>query len=223
MRIVGAGVAPDHGRVLDWQQELTAAIAGDRAALDAVVTRYYAPVQAQVHRELQQDFRRHHAWILPLFSTGDIVQEVFLSVVQSLERFVPEDEQSLIRYLTTLVKHRIVDAVRHHEAGRRDQRKRIEPADEAGTAGMPAAPDPTPSMVASIAEQIGTFREVLASFPERERRLLELRLVHEEPWSAIAGQLAYPSEDAARKAFRATQGLLLVRLRARGLRTEGTS
>jgi RNA polymerase sigma factor (sigma-70 family) len=206
-------------RTVDWQPDLAGAIAGDRDALGRIVTRFYPRVEAQVHRELQQDFRRHHAWILPLFSTSDIVQEVFLSVVQSLGSFVPQDEESLVRYLTTLVKHRLVDAVRHHEADRRDERRRATPPDD--TTGItPPAADPTPSMIASVAEQIGLFREVLAGFDERERRLLELRLAGEQPWAAIATQLAYPSEDAARKAFRSAQSRLLVRLRARGMRTE---
>ncbi|MCA8943672.1 MAG: sigma-70 family RNA polymerase sigma factor [Planctomycetes bacterium] len=197
---------------LDRLQEL--ACSGDRDAQAELIRRFYPRVQRMVHRELERDFRRQHRWLLPLFSTGDIVQEVFTGVIQSLDTFRAEDDDAFVKYLSTLVKHRLVDAVRHHEAGRRDARRQVAPPTSVGPG---AGDDPTPSLAASISEQLRAFREVLDAFPERERRLLELRLVEKEPFADLADKLAFPSSDAARKAFNQAQARLVVKLRSRGI------
>jgi hypothetical protein len=49
------------------------------------MARCYPKVRAIVHNQLEHDFRKHHRWILPLFSTGDIVQEVFVGVVNGID------------------------------------------------------------------------------------------------------------------------------------------
>jgi RNA polymerase sigma factor (sigma-70 family) len=205
---------------MDWKQKLAVAAGGDRAAREALAAEFYPRVRELVHKELQHDFRKHHRWIVPLFSTGDVVHEVFLGVLQGLEEFEGDDEQAFARYLGTLVHHRLIDAVRHHEAARRDAR--TDQDLETGQLDVAArAADPSPSLAASLNEQIGAYRQALAEFPERERLLLDLRLAGEETWAEIARRLGYPSEDAARKAFGATQARLLVKLRARGVRSPG--
>lgn len=198
---------------LERLQEL--ASAGDRDAQAELIRQFYPRVQQMVHRELERDFRRQHRWLLPLFSTGDIVQEVFAGVIQSLDTFRAEDDDSFVKYLSTLVKHRLVDAIRHHEAGRRDARRHVAPTTSIESGGP--VDDPTPSLAASISEQLRAFREVLDGFPERERALLELRLVEKEQYSDIADKLAFPSDDAARKAFNQAQARLVVKLRAKGI------
>jgi RNA polymerase sigma factor (sigma-70 family) len=197
------------------------AAAGDAEARAELIRTFYPRVREMVHRELDRDFRQKHRWILPLFSTGDIVQEVFESVVTGLDRFEVEGEDAFVRFVSTLVKHRLVDAIRHHEAARRDARRRQE--DELGVPAAVgvAAKDPTPSLAASLGEQLRAFREALDTFPERQRALLELRLVEEQPWATVAEQLGYPSPDAARKAFHETQARLLLRLRRRGVQGPG--
>ncbi|HEX5050746.1 MAG TPA: hypothetical protein VFZ65_03140, partial [Planctomycetota bacterium] len=69
---------------LDWpalQQAIAAAATGDAQAQAQVVETCYGAVKALVHRDLEQDFRKRHRWILPLFSTQDVVHEVLAAVV----------------------------------------------------------------------------------------------------------------------------------------------
>ncbi len=208
---------------MDLARLTAQAAAGDLVARDELVCRFLPDVRELVHRELASDFRRQHRWILPLFSTGDVVQEVLLSVVTSLDRFEGDDDSAFTRFLVTLVKHRLVDAIRHHEAGCRDVRRNAARGGEEGADDFAAVADPTPSLAASLGEQVGIFRDVLTSFDLRERTLLELRLVDELQFSELAQRLGYGSEDSARKAFRAAQARLLVRLRARGLESPGSA
>ncbi len=194
---------------------------GDAGARAALLEAAYPRVRAMVHRELELDFRRNHRWILPLFSTGDIVHNVFEGVLASLDSCASEDDAALLRFLAALVKHRLIDAVRHHEAERRDPR-RAQGLETAG-GGLVAAvgDDPTPSMHAALGEQVRIFQEVLDSFPARERALLEMRLVEDKPWDEVATALGWPSGNAALKAFRGAKARLLIRLRARGIEAPG--
>jgi RNA polymerase sigma factor (sigma-70 family) len=209
----------------DLPRNLAAVKAGDQEARAVLFDRFYGPVREIVHRQLQHDFRKNHRWILPLFSTGDIVQEVFLGVVHhQLDGFVGTDgtdEEAFVQYLTAIVKHRLVDAMRYHEASRRDVRRRVEQPTQdttrAGAMGDAAAGDVTPSIAASIGEQLGVYNEVMDEMPQKQRRLLELRMEKEESFATIADVLGIASADAARQSFRLAKAKLLVRLRARGM------
>jgi RNA polymerase sigma factor (sigma-70 family) len=189
--------------------------AGERDARAELVRRFLAPVRDLVHRKLDRDLRRRHPWLLPMLSTGDVVQDVLVGVVESLDRLEAPDDEAFTRYLATLVEHRLIDALRFHEAGRRDARRQVAP--ETGVLDR-AGDDPTPSHTAAVAEQLTVFRGELEALPARERALLELRLCEETPYAEVAERLGFPSPDAARKAFHAAQARLVVRLRARGLR-----
>lgn len=208
-------------RSMDLARTLEAAARGDRAALQTLLNEFYPQVREVVHKELHHDFRKHHRWMLPLFSTGDIVQDVFVCVVKGLSGFAVEDESSFARYLATLVEHRLLDAVRFHEAARRDHRRLTEEPDGGLDAMACGSADPTPSVLASVNEQVSVYRAVLATFTEKQRLLLDLRLADDLPFTDIAVRLGIASADAARKAFHEAQAKLLVKLRARGIRPPG--
>lgn len=200
------------------QAELAAAAGGDSAAQDRLCALCLEPVRARVHRELELDFRKRHRWMLPLFSTMDIVQEVLIAVVRDLHETAFDSAEALQAYLGTLVRHRLVDAVRFHEAARRDLRKQVaEPTD--GMSGLGADQrEATPTLAASLAERAQLVRQVIAELPERQQRLVELRLLEGQTFPAVAEALGYASDETARQAFVEAKARLLVKLRQRGLR-----
>ncbi|MFN3242776.1 MAG: RNA polymerase sigma factor [Planctomycetota bacterium] len=204
---------------MDWQTlcpEIVAAAGGDEHAQERVVAACYAPVKQFVHRDLERDFRKRHRWILPLFSTHDVVHEVLAAVVRDLSDTSFEGPEKFYSYLGTLVRHRLLDAVRFHEAARRDDRKKVaEPT--AGMAAMAAdAREATPTMAASLGERAALVRDALQELPERHRRLLELRLLEDATFPQIRDALGYSSDETARQAFQDAQARLLVKLRVRG-------
>ena len=79
---------------MDFRSTVDRTVGGDLEARDALVRQFYPRVRELVHRELQRGFRQRHRWILPLFSTGDIVHEVFQQVLAELERFEGGDEET---------------------------------------------------------------------------------------------------------------------------------
>jgi RNA polymerase sigma factor (sigma-70 family) len=194
------------------------AIAGDDPAREEILRTFLPRVRDTVHRQLELDFRRKHPWILPMFSTGDIVQEVLAGVVRDLEHIEAEDEEAFSRYLSTLVRNRLLDAVRHCEAARRDRRRHVQQDTQGGPPEPNRPATPAPPHAAMLGEQVHIFQEVLETFSQRHRDLLLMRLRDQEPFEAIAQQLGYASRRSARMAFVDAQSKLLLKLRARGLR-----
>jgi len=201
-------------RRMDLTDLLAAARAGDAAARADLIARFQAPVAAQVHRQLQARLRPQQHALLRLLSTGDFVQEVFLEVLRGLDRWEGNSEQEFLAMLATIVEHRVVDQIRRSQAGRRDVRRQ---ADEGPGTDAIAARQRGPGTLAASHEQIEIYRQVLATFPSREQCLLALRLEEDLEFAAIGERLAYPSADAARKAFHAAEARLLLRLRQRGI------
>ncbi len=193
------------------------AACGDEDAQAALVTRYYPKVQSIVHRQLEQDFRKSHRWIMPLFSTRDIVHDVFASVVAGLDESADfPNEDAFVGYLITMVRNRLLDAVRHHEAGKRDARRKVDGANTA-IADMARTQSSAPELAADLAEQADLLRGVLDEFNERHRALLTMRMMEGETFPAIATKLGYASAETARQSFLDVQAKLLVKLRTRGL------
>lgn len=203
---------------IDFPQTLIAARQGDSAALNTLLTRCYPAVRDAVHRSLATSTRRNRPWLSALFSTGDVVQEVFVSVVKDIDSLNGVSEKSLLGFLTSMVRNRLVDSIRFHEAMRRGARSSRSldrnDVDEAGR---------QPPEAAVRAEEIETFCRILASIPARERTLLVDRLQHEHTFGRLAADLGFPSADAARKAFYVAQARLLVRLGQAGLAARGRS
>ncbi len=178
-----------------------------------LIERCLPQVRARVHRQLQGDFRARHPWMMAVFSTGDVVQDVLLAVARESAAMEFESEEEAVRYLSTVARNRLIDAVRHHEAARRDRRREA-PAGDAESPTRQRAPE----SIAGAAEQIGLLRVAMDELPPRHRALLDLRLVDGLPFPQIARDLGYSSAETARQAFVEAQAKLLLKLRARGVR-----
>ena len=197
----------------DIQALIVQAQAGDSTALETLCARMYPQVERLVHQSMSRDIRGRRPWLSALFSTGDVVQEVFLGVLHDLEDIRGQSEPALLSYIATLTKNRIVDAIRFYEATRRDRRRVTEQVD--CPVNPVAEPKGGPDEAAVTQEQILRFHQALASFPERDRALLRERIEHRTPFDQIAEMLGYASADSTRKAFHVAQARLLLRLKSR--------
>ncbi|MCC6669982.1 MAG: sigma-70 family RNA polymerase sigma factor [Planctomycetes bacterium] len=204
-----------------WQARVRAAAAGDAAAQTALVDEFYDPVQRLVHQRLQLDFRRRHPWILPLFSTRDVVHDVLVDAIRRLDCTDFPEPGAFAAYLATVVRHHLLDLVRFHEAERRDARRnRTEDPGQTSAGERTPGAEPSPELSAALRERAALLRAAMAELGQRQATLLELRMVEEQSFPEIARALGYASEDTARQAFLDAQARLLLKLRTRGLRPE---
>ena len=205
----------------DWRQLVERAAGGDADARNELVHTFYPRVHATVHRQLETDFRKQHRWMLPLFSTRDVAQDVFVGVIDRLGGAEFPDEEAFVAYLCTMVRNRLLDAVRFHEANKRDARREVAVEPDRGAPAMADTRAEVPEIAAMLAEQAEILNAVLGSFTERQRACLTMRMSDGESFPAIAEALGFASAETARQAFLDYQAKLLVRLRARGLRPPG--
>ena len=189
---------------------ITRSKAGDAEARTTLVERFYPAVRDTVHRELALDLRRGRGWLAAQFSTGDIVQEVFLGALRDLEGFHGDDENAFGAFIAALVRNRLLDALRYHEAERRDAR-RVRGLDP--TLVNPVSDATSPTGVAARNEEVDAVRKALQTLAPRDRALIEQRFVLNSTHAEVAQALGIVSEEAARKAVAAAQARLLIQLR----------
>ncbi len=192
----------------NFLRTLEQARAGDSEAMEALFTGYYPRVSKMVHEGLARDLRTKRPWLATRFSTGDVVQEVFRSLLKDLSGFRGTSEDAFRGYLAMVVRNRLLDAIRFHESAQRDGR-----ITSRSPEGLdPAGPSPDPVAEAENAEEAKDLHETLQTFPEHEQLLLRARLEQGVKFQDLADQLGYPSKAAARRAFYSAQALLVIRL-----------
>ncbi len=202
---------------MHWREIIDRAVGGDAGAQAELVAEFYPRVRSIVHQQLEQDFRRRHRWILPLFSTRDIVQEVFTDIIAKLDTAEFDDDAAFVSYLSTMVRNRLLNAVRYHQADKRDHRRRSEQAESDLGGACESGAEQSPVLAADLAEQALALQAVMETMPQRHRTLIELRVVDDEAFGVIATKLGYASAETARQAFWDAKARLLVKLRAQGV------
>ncbi|MCY2960278.1 MAG: sigma-70 family RNA polymerase sigma factor [Planctomycetota bacterium] len=182
---------------------------GDRDALAALTERFYPVVEALVHQRLASDMRHSRPWLAARFSTGDVVHLVFEGVLADPGAFAGKTEEAFIGYLATVVRNRILDALRYHQAAQRDGRRNLSLAADFEAEGGEA--DPANEAIDS--EELERLLTAIAAFEPRVQHLLRARIEGLASFRELADQLGYGSESAARRAFFDAQAKLALRLR----------
>lgn len=188
-------------------ETLEAARSGDSSALDQLFRDFYPRVQAMVHRSMSSGLRQTRPWLARRFSTGDVVQEVFRSVLRDVGSFAGKTEEAFCGYLSMIVRNRLIDAIRFHEAARRDGR-RANSRDGVIELEDPKAQDREDD------EDAEAFHRAMSKLPEKDQVLLRSRIEIGETFPVLAERLGYSSAKSVRRAFYALQARFLIHLRA---------
>ncbi|MCA8969742.1 MAG: sigma-70 family RNA polymerase sigma factor [Planctomycetes bacterium] len=181
---------------------------GDRNATEELCALFYRDVQQNVHNALSRDVRRCRPWLAALFSTSDIVHDVFLGVLRDAGEFRGNTRAEFVTYLSRMTRNRLVDAIRHHEAARRDGRKTDRDAEWDRSVEIEP---PVARLIRS--EDIELAYSILETFSERDRLLLRGRIEDGESYETLANDLGYASPDSARKSFHSVQARLVLKMR----------
>lgn len=170
----------------DAQSSLTLlerAQAGDREALDSLLTRYLPRLRRWAAGRLPRQAR-------DVADTQDLVQETLLQTFQKIDGFEIRGDGALYAYLRQAILNRIRDELRR--AKRRPAKADLDPE----TRGNGWSP-----LEAAIGQEaVDRYERALASLRPEEREAvvarIELGYTHEE----LAGLLGKPSANAARMA-----------------------
>ncbi|MCP3915945.1 MAG: sigma-70 family RNA polymerase sigma factor [bacterium] len=200
---------PASGWAVDFPRWLDAARRGQRRAQEELFCRYYLRVERVAHARLRRALGEQRGALAARFSTADVVQEVFLCLLQNLREFRGSTEGEFVAFVARLVRCRALDVVRHHAASCRDFHRgegSVE-VDELGTRG-PAPLGATPEDEEFLERYVGA----LGALPPRTQRLLRARLELGMSFQDIAERLGYSSRYAVRRAFFAAKSQLTLRL-----------
>ena len=162
---------------------------------------------------LEEAFRRHAAQVARTvrrvaggYYVDDVVQEVFLSLWQTPERFRPE-QGSLATYLMTMSRGRAIDALRSDGARQRRHRK----------GGFEARPDAEVEVEDRVMARVSAaeLQIALRVLPITERVAIELAFFGGYSYRQVAAELGEP-EGTVKSRIRAGLRRLEVVLRGRG-------
>ena len=165
---------PGSQLMLAWQ-------AGDESAFERLVDRYAGQVWSLLTRFLG-----------PVSAREDLVQEVFLRVVRSRDRYEPKAKLST--WLYRIVFHLAVNRTE------RDGRRPLRLVGEEGGEALQAFPDPAaiePDGALETEDVVSAVRAAIGRLPERQRMALILAKYDELSYAEI-GEVMGISEKAVK-------------------------
>ena len=160
-------IAPDdisQALVLEAQQ-------GDRGSFDRLVSRYETRLRGLVEARLGESLRTK-------LDVNDVIQETLLRAFRSLDRFAWEGDESLFRWLTTIVLNVI------RENARRERRSWIVPLDV-----EPPSHDPTSSHATAREERFERLREAVDQLSSDHRQAILLARIERLPIREVAERM----------------------------------
>jgi len=208
---------PQEPRSSDSVELVRAAQHGDKAALGALMERYYPRVLGIVRARLGDELRRNTESI-------DIAQEAFGQAVRAFERFELRDEDGFVKWMAQLVENRLRDLAKYQGRAKRDAGREVHLESllagvSASGAFDPADSGATPAEQVARAEEEARALAALAALPEEQREVLKLRAAGVE-WTDVAARLGLGSVGAAR-GLHAKAALALMRACEGGARGGG--
>jgi RNA polymerase sigma-70 factor (ECF subfamily) len=173
---------------------------GDRAAVDALIERYYP----RLHRWASGRLPR---WVRDMADTQDLVQEAMFQTFRRIERFEPRGEGALQAYLRQAILNRIREEFRR--AKRRPARRELDSQVEDNGR--------SPLEEAIGRETVERYEQALAALRQEDRELIVARIELGYTNQEIAEEFGKPSPNAARMAA----ARAIIRLAAEMGRTHG--
>lgn len=170
---------------------------GDRQALDELCRRYLPHLEEWASGRLPINYR-------DLSDTGDIVQEVMIRVMSSLDGFEPRSEAALLWYLRRAIKNRITDEIRR---GNRRPFDRVEDIERVG--GVDSTTPLDHLLGSDFAER---YERAMGRLENSDQQILRARQKFDTDYDAIAARTNRPSAQAARMAVSRAQARLATEL-----------
>jgi RNA polymerase sigma-70 factor (ECF subfamily) len=179
-----ASAGPDARRDTESSAELVLlAQAGDRAALDRLMGRYFGPLRRRAAGRLPR-------WARDLCDTDDLVQESLLHAIRQVPDFEVRHQGAFHAYLRKALDNRIRDEIKK---ARRHPRAAV-------LFDGRADPAPSPLEEAIGRETLARYESALERLDAADREVIVARVELGLSYHEIAEATRKPSPDAARMA-----------------------
>ena len=182
-------------------QRLTArAVAGDRAALAALLEGHLPELEAFVRARMDRRWKNRE-------SSVDLAQSVCRDLLQHADRFRHADPDAFRRWLFATASRKLHDRRDYHHAARRDVGLESPPSEGVDSPDTFSRPSPTPSQTASAHEELARIESALERLPEDYREVISLARIAGLSHRSI-GEIMQRNEGAVRMLLHRALGRL---------------
>lgn len=176
---------------------LEKAKSGDADALSQVFERNRRRLTVLVHFKLSPRARQ-------LSETEDVVQEVYLRAFRAIDRFTYQSPGSLLRWLSSIADHVIVDRARYQGRERRAGEE-VPFRSESNPLGPEPLDTKTPSRLLAQQEAVERLLHRLDALPEEYRQVILMAKIEGLSTAEMAEQLGKSREAVALLVYRAVK------------------
>ena len=176
--------------------------AGDEQALNDLFTTHYDELRRFVRRRLGPALRRE------VDDSEDILHSAMRGALQSLPEFRPEGEEAWVRWMGTIIAHKIASKVRHHRAQKRGGgRAKVGGTEGLGWLGGAEGRERSPTESAVAREEQDRLYDALETLPPHRRDLLVKSHIRKLSLQELATELEISEEAVRQRILRAEQAL----------------
>lgn len=172
-----------------------AARSGDERALEEVLGSVHDRLLGRAARKIGLEWQGR-------IDPDDLLQETYIQAVADFASFRDTDEESFYRWISTILDHRFIDAVRRHRAKKRGEgRAAIAPGAMSRHESFlgQCLPDlQTPSVIPRRQEAIAAMMVAIARLEQDQRMVVQRLMLDGEPIADVARDMER-SEDAVRR------------------------
>ena len=193
----------------DPSRLIESACGGDTQALEKLLAEHHARLLHAVAAKVPNDLRR-------VVSAEDILQETFIDAFRYIHSFKVTGPDAFYRWLATIARNRLLDAVKSHRAAKRGggrvygQSVGVDAATRLLDLIEIASPETnTPSRVAASREAVFAMQVAIAGISDDHRQVLMLRYVEGLDVAATAERMGKTSGAVKMLTQRALESLKL--------------
>jgi len=161
---------------------------GDESALGDLFKVHGERVRRRVRMQMGPKIRSR-------LETMDVVQNVFVSALRSLDDFTYQKEGDFLRWLTTIAKNRIRDSLREEDAEKRGGKIKKVPLNNNSTTQSDAIENygpsytTTPSLIMSRREDLNKLEKAIDKLKPEYREVIILTKIEELSYKEVAEKL----------------------------------
>lgn len=170
--------------------------AGDPSALDALLQRYCPRIARIVRVRMGAALRRRA-------DADDVLQAVFVRIVESIDSYQRRDDATWIDWVARLVQREVSNLARHHGAQKRDAARELPlHGTPDGSAVEVAASGSSVVGHVSRRELEALLDQCVAELSEDHREVILLREYAGHDWRTIAELTGRPTSEACQELHR---------------------
>lgn len=187
--------------------------AGDKAALQVLLQRYYPRIACMVRVRMGAALRQRE-------TEDDVVQEAFVRIVESIDTYERRGDAEWIDWVARTVQNALINLARYHGAAKRKATREVSinasASASASRTGFDIAADGSSIAGKASQRELQAMLEMcIAELAEDHREVILLREYARHDWQTVADKMQRSTPEACQMLYRRARRQLEERLAGR--------